>query len=56
MLVQAIEAEVVEWIDGHAQLTDESGRRQVVRNGYLPKRTITTGIGRRLTRNVIHNF
>jgi putative transposase len=45
MLAQAIEAEVTEWIDGHAHLTDESGHRQVVRNGYLPKRTITTGVG-----------
>jgi len=45
MLAQAIEAEVAEWIDGHAEATDRQGRRQVVRNGYLPKRTITTGIG-----------
>jgi transposase-like protein len=45
MLAQAIEAEVAEWIDGHAHLTDEHGHRQVVRNGYLPQRTITTGIG-----------
>lgn len=45
MLAQAIEAEVAEWIDGHAEVTDRKGRRQVVRNGYLPKRTITTGIG-----------
>jgi putative transposase len=45
MLAQAIEAEVAEWIDGHAQLTDDEGHRQVVRNGYLPKRTITTGVG-----------
>jgi len=46
MLATAIEAEVAEWIAGHAHLTDESGRRQVVRNGYLPKREITTGLGR----------
>ena len=45
MLAQAIEAEVAEWIEGHAPLTDEAGHRQVVRNGYLPKRTITTGVG-----------
>lgn len=45
MLAQAIEAEVAEWIDGHAPLTDAAGHRQVVRNGYLPKRTITTGVG-----------
>ena len=45
MLVQAIESEVAEWIEVHASLTNAVGRRQVVRNGYLPKRTITTGIG-----------
>lgn len=45
MLAQAIDAEVAEWIDGHAHLTNEAGHRQVVRNGHLPKRTITTGVG-----------
>jgi len=45
MLAQAIETEVAEWIESHAQVTDDEGRRQVVRNGYLPKRRITTGIG-----------
>ena len=45
MLAQAIEAEVSEWIDGHAHLTNEKGHRQVVRNGHLPQRTITTGVG-----------
>ncbi|MEX2169268.1 MAG: IS256 family transposase [Pirellulales bacterium] len=46
MLATAIEAEVQAWIAGHAHLTDEAGRRQVVRNGYLPQRKITTGLGR----------
>lgn len=45
MLAQAIEAEVGLWIDGHAHLTDAVGHRQVVRNGHLPKRKITTGVG-----------
>jgi putative transposase len=45
MLAQAIDAEVTEWIAGHAHLTDKNGHRQVVRNGYLPKRTIITGVG-----------
>src|SRR3954452_22986418 len=45
MLAQAIEAEVATWIDAHAQLTDQTGRQQVVRNGHLPERTIQTGIG-----------
>ncbi len=46
MLAQAIEAEVAEWIDDRsADLPQRDGHRQVVRNGYLPKRTITTGVG-----------
>jgi len=45
LLVQAIEAEVADWIDRHAPLTDEMGHRLVVRNGRLPKREITTGVG-----------
>lgn len=45
LLVQAVEAEVAAWIDRHAHLTDENGHRQVVRNGRLPKRKITTGVG-----------
>jgi putative transposase len=45
LLAQAIEAEVAAWIDDHAHLKDETGRRQVVRNGHLPERAIQTGIG-----------
>src|SRR5262249_5878801 len=45
LLVQAVEAEVASWIDAHAQICDESGHRQVVRNGHLPLRTILTGVG-----------
>src|SRR5512143_446783 len=45
MLAQAVEAEVAAWIDTHAHLRDDAGRRQVVRNGHLPERTIQTGIG-----------
>jgi transposase-like protein len=45
LLAEAVEAEVAEWIDAHAHETDAAGRRQVVRNGYLPKRSILTGIG-----------
>ena len=43
--VQAIEEEVADWIERHADLKDEYGHRLVVRNGRLPKRQITTGIG-----------
>ncbi len=45
LLAQAIETEVAQWIDGHAHLNDENGHRLVVRNGRLPKREITTGVG-----------
>ncbi len=45
MLATAIEGEVADWIERHAQLTDAEGHRQVVRNGYLPERNITTGVG-----------
>ena len=45
LLAEAVEAEVREWIDSHAHVQDSAGRRQVVRNGYLPKRSILTGIG-----------
>src|SRR6516225_9122762 len=45
LLAQAIEAEVADWIDRHQDCRDAAGRRQVVRNGRLPERTITTGVG-----------
>ena len=45
LLAEAVEAEVAAWIDDHAHLKDPAGRRQVVRNGYLPGREIQTGLG-----------
>lgn len=45
LLAQAIEAEVAEWIEERQHVTDEQGRRQVVRNGYLPERKLVTGVG-----------
>ena len=45
LLAQAIEAEVADWIDRHQDCRDAAGRRQVVRNGHLPERTLTTGVG-----------
>jgi putative transposase len=45
LLEQAIEAEVEQWIEHHAHLTDKQGHRQVVRNGRSPERTLTTGVG-----------
>lgn len=46
LLSQAVEAEVETWIEYHKHVTDEDGRRQVVRNGRLPKRGLITGLGR----------
>ena len=45
LLAQAIEQEVQEWMDGHAHLVDENGRRLVVRNGHLPERELVTSLG-----------
>jgi transposase-like protein len=45
MLASAIESEVLEYVAGHMHLRDAEGRRLVARNGYLPQRTIQTGIG-----------
>jgi putative transposase len=45
LLAQAIEAEVAEFLARHADKHDAAGRRRLVRNGYLPERTIQTGIG-----------
>jgi putative transposase len=45
LLAEAVEAEVGAWIDQRVHLTDDRGRRQVVRNGHLPEREIVTGIG-----------
>jgi putative transposase len=45
LLAQAIQAEVAAYLDARSHLRDDAGRRQVVRNGTLPQRTILTGIG-----------
>lgn len=45
MLKAAIEAEVDDFLDGLADVVDERGRRQVVRNGHLPERSVLTGAG-----------
>jgi transposase-like protein len=45
MLAQAIQAEVAGYLDARAELRDEDGRQLVVRNGYLPQRTLLSGVG-----------
>ena len=45
LLAQAVEAEVSAFIEAHADLRADDGRRRVVRHGHLPEREIQTGIG-----------
>ena len=45
MLARAMEAEVAQFIEKHHDKLDSEGRRQVVRNGYMPARDLVTGIG-----------
>lgn len=45
LLTEMIQLEVEDWLARRAHLRDEEGRRQVVRNGYLPERELTTGVG-----------
>ena len=45
LLVQAVEAEVAEFLGQYRGEQDRKGRARMVRNGYLPERTIQTGIG-----------
>jgi len=45
LLKEAVEAELQALLECYANRRDEEGRPEVVRNGYLPKRTIQTGLG-----------
>lgn len=45
LLAQAIETEVQQLLEQMANVTTEDGKPAVVRNGYLPERTIQTGLG-----------
>jgi transposase-like protein len=45
MLAQAVEAEVADWIERHAEAKDSQGRQLVVKNGHHPTRTLITGVG-----------
>ncbi len=44
MLAAAIEAKVSTFIERRGPLRTEEGKAAVVRNGYLPKRSIQTGL------------
>ncbi len=45
IIAPAVEAELNELLGEYQALKDDSGRQTVVRNGYLPARTIITGVG-----------
>ncbi len=45
IIAQAVEAELQEFLSQYQSLKDDQGRQAIVRNGYLPERTITTGVG-----------
>jgi len=46
LLKKALIAEVDAYLEAKTDVRDEQGRRQVVRNGYLPERQISTQVGR----------
>lgn len=45
IIAEAVEAELQDFLAQYRDRRDEQGRQVVVRNGYLPERTITTGVG-----------
>ncbi|QZZ19890.1 IS256 family transposase [Leptothermofonsia sichuanensis E412] len=45
IIAEVVEAELQEFLAQYKDLKDEQGRKAVVRNGYLPERTIVTGVG-----------
>src|SRR6476646_2994064 len=45
MLQHAIEREVAQYVQAHAQCLDDRGHRLVVRNGHLPARKVLSGLG-----------
>lgn len=45
LLQRAVELEVSDFLERFSGEEDDRGRRRVVRNGYLPERSIQTGIG-----------
>jgi len=45
LLAHAVEAEVADFLGGHADKLTDDGHRRLVRHGHLPEREIMTGIG-----------
>jgi len=45
LIAEAVEAELQDLLQHYANVKNDQGHRQIVRNGYLPEREILTGIG-----------
>ncbi len=45
LLAQAVESELTNLLENNRSLTTENVKQAIVRNGYLPERTIQTGLG-----------
>ena len=45
LIARAVEAELEGLLNQYSGITTPDGRRAVVRNGHLPRRTIQTGVG-----------
>ncbi len=45
LISKAVESELQGLLDQYADASTPDGRQAVVRNGYLPKRTVQTGVG-----------
>lgn len=45
LISAALEAEIETFLKQYKEITDDKGGQRIVRNGYLPKREIQTGIG-----------
>ncbi len=45
LIARAVEAELEEFLAQYSHLRLEDGRRGVIKNGYLPERSLQTGIG-----------
>lgn len=45
LIAKAVEAELATFLAQYADHRLDDGRQAVVRNGYLPERTVQTGIG-----------
>ncbi len=45
IISEAVEAELAQLREHYRDLKDDRGRQAVVRNGYLPERSVQTGVG-----------